>query len=126
MLLLICAITFVISAALFKFAGQDTWLSSGAAFWWVSLGGAVVALWIWWSTSYSLGESELRVRCSGVEWRVPIREIRDIKSRFSFSAGPALAFDRLEIIYGSMQSIMISPSAKETFLAELQQRRSAA
>jgi hypothetical protein len=41
-------------------------------------------------------------------------------------AAPALALHRIEIVYGPMKSILLSPSDQERFLSELERRRASA
>jgi hypothetical protein len=85
--------------------------------------GLGLTLWLWRSTSYVLDRWELRIRCCGMQWRVPIGAISDVGPVFSVAAAPALSFNRIEIVYGSKNSIMISPRSEAAFLSELEQRR---
>lgn len=53
--------------------------------------------------------------------RVPLREIRLVRSTRNPLSSPALSLDRLRIEYGR-RAIMISPDDKARFLEELQKR----
>ena len=85
---------------------------------WSVLVGVVLVFLVWLSTSYTFGEAELRVRSCGLSWVVPLSAISQIRTGFSVLSGPALAFNRIEIVYGPMKSIMVSPSDQERFLSE--------
>jgi hypothetical protein len=81
---------------------------------------------IWWlhrSTTYTLSESQLCVRSTGLSWCVPLRDIRAVTPTRDPLASPALSLDRLRIDYGPLKSIMVSPANRELFLKELERRR---
>lgn len=82
------------------------------------------SLWILLSTSYTLHGGELRVRCGPFRWTVPLSEIRDVRSTRNPLSSPAPSLDRLRIDYGTGRWIMISPCDKQSFLRELEARRS--
>jgi hypothetical protein len=85
--------------------------------------GAGFVVWLYRSTSYTLSESELWVRSSGLSWRVPLRAIRAVTPTHNPLSSPALSLDRLRIDYGPSGSILVSPADRELFLRELERRR---
>ena len=83
---------------------------------------AALVLWITFATYYELEHDALVVRSGPFTWRVPLAEISAVRLSNSARSGPALSMDRLEILYGSRRSILVSPADKEEFLALLQRR----
>jgi hypothetical protein len=82
--------------------------------------GLGLPLWVLFGTYYTLSPSSLDVRCGPVRSRVPINSIKEIRPIRSALSSPALSIDRLEIIYGNHESIMISPVDREKFMAALE------
>ncbi len=95
-------------------AGQVRW---GTAL--ILLVSAAAPVWIVLSTSYTLGGTQLRVRCGPFRWTIPLAEIRDVRPTRNPLSSPAPSLDRLRIDYGKRRSVMISPRDKEGFLREL-------
>ena len=92
--------------------------------WWAIfplLLGTGLPAWILTTTYYTLDDVELIVRSGPLKWRVPIAEIRSITETNNPLSSPALSLDRLRIEYGG-RSIMISPEAKDEFLADIKSR----
>jgi membrane protein YdbS with pleckstrin-like domain len=86
--------------------------------------GVALPAWIFLATRYTLTQTDLLVRSGPFRWLVPLRAIdRVVPTRCPLSS-PALSLDRLRIDYGGGRSIMISPRARETFLQDLDRRRS--
>jgi hypothetical protein len=83
-------------------------------------------LWLLRATEYRIDASDLHVRCGPFAWRVPLSEIRAVTPTRNLLSSPALSLDRLRIDFGRMNSIMISPVDKESFVAELHKRVPAA
>ncbi len=115
---------------------RDLWLS--LLIWGLMLLGAVPALlkpgkgqlmimaaailfigWIWFGTGYEISESELKIRCGPFRQRIPIQEIKEIKTTRSPLSSPACSLDRMEIKYGNSKRVMISPADKEGFIKML-------
>lgn len=81
------------------------------------------AVWILRSTEYAVGSEELRIRSGPFRWRVPLREIQEVRPTRNPISSPALSLDRLRIRYeGSRFGILLSPVDRERFLAELEAR----
>lgn len=77
---------------------------------------AIVFIWSWFSTKYIVGEETITIRSGFVNKRIFIRDIKQISNTKNPIAAYALSFDRLEIIYGSHQTEIISPKDKEQFI----------
>ncbi|MGG0131474.1 PH domain-containing protein [Bacillus tropicus] len=105
-------IFFVVIGACFApiFAGREYFL----LFFTIPL--AIVFIWSWFSTKYIVGEETLTIRSGFVNKRIFIRDIKQISNTKNPIAAYALSFDRLEIIYGSHQTEIISPKDKEQFI----------
>lgn len=123
MVFFVIGITIIIGSALLSFT---SYLSHPQSFWWAAAGGLLLYSLVWWSTSYVLNTFEVHIRCCGVEWRIPIGDIRKVTSGLGFSYGAALSVERLEISYGSMKSVTISPRDTAAFLSALGDRRATA
>ncbi|MBL3820193.1 PH domain-containing protein [Bacillus sp. BSL6] len=105
-------IFFVVMGACFApiFAGREYFL----LFFTIPL--AIVFIWSWFSTKYIVGEETITIRSGSVNKRIFIRDIKQISNTKNPIAAYALSFDRLEIIYGSHQTEIISPKDKEQFI----------
>lgn len=79
--------------------------------------------WVLLGTHYTLSPESLDVRSGPFRWQVPIAKIKDVKTVRGLFSAPALSTDRLEIVYGSRESIQISPRDRERFLSELTAQR---
>ncbi len=73
-------------------------------------------MWSWFSTKYIVGEETITIRSGFVKKRILIRDIKQISNTKNPVAAYALSFDRLEIVYGSHQTEIISPKDKEQFI----------
>ena len=101
--------------------GQGRWATALLLF--VS---AAFPVWVVLSTSYTLGRTQLKVRCGPFRWTIPLAEIRDVRPTRNPVSSPAPSLDRLRIDYGERRSVMISPRDKEDFLRELEARMASA
>ena len=117
LLILIAGSTVVCFWLALSEAGQVRW---GTAL--ILLVSAATPVWMVLSTSYTLGGTQLRVRCGPFRWTIPLAEIRDVRPTRSPLSSPAPSLDRLRIDYGKRRSVMISPRDKEGFLRELAAR----
>lgn len=77
---------------------------------------AILFMWSWFSTKYIVGEDTIIIRSSFVKKRIFIRDIKTISNTKNPIAAYALSFDRLEIVYGTHQTEIISPKDKEQFI----------
>ena len=66
-------------------------------------------------TYYEITDTELRVRSFFFKWNIPIDTIKKIFPTNNMRSSPALSLDRLMIIYGDEEKIMISPENKNEF-----------
>jgi hypothetical protein len=82
--------------------------------------------WVFFGTHYTLSRETLEIRSGPFRWQVPLSRIKDVKPLSSLLSAPALSTDRLEIVYGSHESVQISPRDLDRFLEELSSLRGAA
>ena len=79
---------------------------------------------IWLNTCYILGENELIVKCGiGKGTRITYESIKSVRESKSLLASAALSIDRIEIMFGVSDMVLVSPKEKSDFLRQLEQRR---
>jgi hypothetical protein len=88
--------------------------------------GAGLPLWTLLGTRYTIDGTLLFVRSGPSRWTIPIRDIRSITPTRALTSSPALSLDRLRIEYSDGRVLLVSPREKETFLRDLQDRRTQA
>ena len=72
------------------------------------------------TTSYIVGRDELVIRCGlFYKQRIPWTSIRKVKYSSSPLSSPAFSFKRIQIDYGKMGSVLISPHTRERFMEEI-------
>ncbi|HDR3521123.1 PH domain-containing protein [Bacillus pacificus] len=105
-------IFFVVIGACFApiFAGREYFL----LFFTIPL--AILLMWSWFSTKYIVGEETITIRSGFVKKRILIRDIKQISNTKNPVAAYALSLDRLEIVYDTHQTEIISPKDKEQFI----------
>ncbi|MDV2883677.1 PH domain-containing protein [Alkalihalophilus pseudofirmus] len=80
---------------------------------------AVFIAWIWFKTGYTIEDTTLKVVCGPFKKNVLIHEINGLrKTKNPFSA-PALSTDRLELSYGKVKVLTISPEDEAEFIRML-------
>ncbi|AJH22241.1 MULTISPECIES: PH domain-containing protein [Bacillus] len=77
---------------------------------------AILFSWSWFSTKYIVKEEIIMITSGPVKKRIFIRDIKRISNTKNPIAAYALSFDRLEIVYGSYETEIISPKNKEQFI----------
>ncbi|WP_242212677.1 PH domain-containing protein [Bacillus cereus group sp. BfR-BA-01383] len=78
---------------------------------------AILFIWSWFTTKYTVGEETITIRSGLVKKRIFIRDIKRISNTKNPIAAHALSFDRLEIVYGSYETEIISPKDKLQFIS---------
>lgn len=111
-------IFFVVIGACFApiFAGREYFL----LFFTIPL--AILFSWSWFSTKYIVKEEIIIITSGPVKKRIFIRDIKRISNTKNLIAAHALSFDRLEIVYGSYETELISPRNKEEFILLLKRK----
>lgn len=72
------------------------------------------------TTSYIVGRDELVIRYGFFyKQRIPWTSIRKVKYSSSPLSAPAFSFKRIQIDYGMMGSVLISPHTRERFMEEI-------
>ena len=84
------------------------------------LAGAILSIWILFSTGYTLTSDKLIARCGPFTNTVTLDAIETISPSRSPLASPACSLDRLHIrYYGSKSGLLVSPIDKHVFLEAL-------
>lgn len=78
--------------------------------------------WLWISTFYEFGQSDLIIHYGPFTKSIPFNLIAKAKPIRSWMASAATSINRIELQYGSYNAVHISPLDQETFLLELMHR----
>lgn len=70
----------------------------------------------WFTTKYIVEEEVIFIKSGPIKKRIFIQDIKKISNTKNPLAAYALSFDRLEILYGSYETEIISPKDKEKFI----------
>jgi hypothetical protein len=71
-------------------------------------------------TEYTIDNNKLKIRCGPFSYKpIAITDIKEIFKTKSIISSPAPSFDRIEIIYGEFDTIIISPKDKLNFSKDL-------
>ncbi len=92
----------------------------------VAVVSAGLPVWLLATTRYELSADTLKVMSGPFRWNVRVADIKSVTPTRSIVSSPALSLQRLEIRYGTYQSIIISPDDQDGFLRALDERRRAA
>jgi hypothetical protein len=78
-------------------------------------------LWIWFGTSYEVGDRFITYRSGPIWGKIQIKDIREVyRHTYAWSGlRPALSMDCLRIRYSRFNDIFISPQDDESFLKDL-------
>jgi len=69
------------------------------------------------TTFYIIENDKLRIKCGFlINILIEIKSIKKISETFNVLSSPALSLDRLEIVYGKYNSVLISPKEKKRFM----------
>ncbi len=79
-------------------------------------------LWLLLDTSYTVTDTELRIRGGPMRVTLPLASIRRVRRSNTLISAPALSLRRLEIDYGSSGLAVISPAREAEFLALIRAR----
>lgn len=113
---LILPITFIFGTALFITAHYDQgWLGL------IILLPAIVFIFhIFLTTNYTINKDKLKIKCGFLfNQQIDINTIKKISETNNPLSSPATSLDRLEIVYGKYDSILISPKFKKEFIADI-------
>jgi hypothetical protein len=81
--------------------------------------GAIAPLWLLFFTYYRVDSALLRIQSGPFAWSIALDQIRSVTPSRSRVASPALSIDRLHIVYGRQQSVLVSPKDKTGFIKAL-------
>ena len=94
---------------------------------WIGVGVLIAVLLfiahVFLSTHYCIADNTLKIR-SGIVYRkdIKIEKIRKIIRTNSILSSPALSFNRIEIIYNTFDSVLVSPDNEQEFVNTIVQR----
>jgi hypothetical protein len=80
------------------------------------------SLWVTLSTRYTIDAVALSVRSGPFRWRVLLSDIRSVSDSSAAQTGPALSLQRLRVERRDGTALLISPSDRTGFIAELRAR----
>ncbi|MBC9783057.1 PH domain-containing protein [Heliobacterium chlorum] len=84
---------------------------------------AATGCWFILTTGYALGEHSLTIKTGPFRKILTYSDIKRIRKSRTFQSAPAIAIDRLEIVYGDdMKHVLISPVHQNDFLLQLKKR----
>jgi hypothetical protein len=118
----------LVAGPLASLGGFASALSNGSGVAVAGLGVAVFAaiyLGLVFPMRYGIDDTHVIVRHGLIRQRIPLRDITQVYETRSPLSSPALSLDRIRIVFGTgmFKSAMISPAAKQEFLAELARAR---
>lgn len=76
-------------------------------------------LWVWFGTGYIIYEEDIKIKSGPLRTTIKINEIQKIRKAKNPLSAPALAIDRLEIMYGKFNVAYISPRHEKEFIQVL-------
>ncbi len=73
-------------------------------------------LWIWYGTNYKVINNTLHIRSGPFKSTIDIRAIQSIRKTKNPFTAPALAMERIEIMYNMYDVVQLSPTHEEDFI----------
>lgn len=77
---------------------------------------AGLPIWLLVSTYYVVEADALEIRSGPFRWSIRLDEIKSVRPSRSLLSSPALSLDRLEIVYGAGNQLLVSPDDQKAFL----------
>jgi uncharacterized membrane protein YdbT with pleckstrin-like domain len=105
--------------------GVPAWLMILDGIWFglaINIGIVLFIYWLYKTTKYIVTEDELEIQCGLRKQRIRWEDVRSVKYTSNPISSPAFSFRRIQIDYGRMGSVIISPHTREDFMNELRQR----
>ncbi|MBW1656539.1 PH domain-containing protein [Flavobacterium quisquiliarum] len=101
----------IFGLALIQFAYDKNWIGFSFMF---CISAFIIHMFA--TTFYTIVRDKLRIKCGFlIDFSIDIKNIKSISQTFNVISSPALSLDRLEIMYGKYDSILISPKDKIRF-----------
>ncbi|WET03778.1 PH domain-containing protein [Flavobacterium sp. YJ01] len=101
--------------ALIQFAYEKKWIGLSFIFCVISF-----IIHMFTTTFYTIERDKLRIKCGFlIDFTIEIKNVKKISETFNVLSSPALSLDRLEILYGKYDTVLISPKDKKRFIEEL-------
>ena len=73
-------------------------------------------VWLLVQTYYVVEDNVLKIRSGPFKRTIRLDEIRSVEPSRSFLSSPALSLDRLKIVYGVGNQILVSPRDRDAFI----------
>lgn len=68
------------------------------------------------TTYYTIEKDKLKIKCGFlINSEIKIQNIKKISKTYNIISSPALSFDRIEILYNELDTVLISPKDKLRF-----------
>lgn len=87
------------------------------------LGLILIHLWVFhlfFNIRYTITSKEVLIKAGFIKYKpIPIEEIKKIEKSSNLISSPAASFDRISIVYGNFDEILISPQNKSEFINQL-------
>ena len=84
-----------------------------------SLIGGIFPIWLIVSLRYKIDEKMLNITCGPFSWKIELSSIKSVEPSTDMASSPALSLDRLLIVYGVGEVVLVSPNDKEGFISAL-------
>jgi hypothetical protein len=84
-----------------------------------SLIGGIFPIWLIVSLRYTIDEKMLNIICGPFSWKIELSSIKSVAPSTDMASSPALSLDRLLIVYGVGNVVLVSPNDKEGFISAL-------
>jgi hypothetical protein len=110
---------------LFVALGIPTWLMIRDGVWFglaIHIGIILFIYWLYRTTKYIVTDEGLEIQCGLRKQQIRWEDVRSVKYTSNPISSPAFSFRRIQIDYGRMGSVLISPHTRENFMNELRQR----
>ncbi|WP_289665850.1 PH domain-containing protein [Flavobacterium panacagri] len=105
----------IFGLALMQFAYDKNWIGFSFIF---CVSSFIVHMFA--TTFYTIERDKLRIKCGFlIDFSIEIKNVKKISETFNVLSSPALSLDRLEILYGKYDTILISPKDKKRFIAAI-------
>ncbi|WP_190284638.1 PH domain-containing protein [Bacillus sp. S3] len=66
-------------------------------------------IWCWFGTYYQINGNQLKIVSGPFRWKVDIMIIKSIRKTRNPLSSPALSLNRIELLYGKWDTMLISP-----------------
>jgi hypothetical protein len=107
--------------------GVPTWLMIWDGIWFglaINIGVMLFIYWLYITTKYIVTEDGLEIQCGIRKQHIRWEDVRSVKYTSNPISSPAFSFRRIQIDYGRMGSVIISPHTRAAFMNECNRMQS--